>query len=225
MHDIKCQLANIANAIRDLGNNSFTDFLLPVLAGIITTVIGIIVGFIISTAQEKRKFKRDCHIEYLKLTNNYLCDINTIMMAILNIEKFGFSVYGDTEYKKFSYLRYNDYLIIRTKIREFRKYADSHRVKNTGVYTSRYHQYEEIIKLSNLVLEPYLFIDSTHVYERDAGNYYYNLQENIQKEYDKIISSVTEATTNNFDGFNIENFKKNLISHIMNIKKVITGKK
>ena len=63
-----------------------TDWLSIVGPWVLSVVSGI-VGYWIASRNEKRAFKRNCHIEYLSFTNDFLAEVNSIITELVNLQK------------------------------------------------------------------------------------------------------------------------------------------
>ena len=201
--------------------------LIPWGLGIISSSIGAIIGYIILSKQDKKKFIRESHIEYMKLTNKFLWEINKIITSMVNIQKMGFILVGDSNnpnlYEPYFYGNLNDYLFVVNKIRNLRKFVEN--ISPSSGYTSVEHYKEQIILLSDDILNFNKLVSIGSDYEREAANYYYFINENLLKEHALIINELSNATKKNMNGFDIEVFKKRVLLQIKKTNELILGNK
>jgi len=225
MHEIADQLTIIANSLSQ--NNIFSD-IIPWMLGLVSSSVGAIIGYIISSRQEKKRFIRDCHIEYMKLTNDFLSEINRIITSMVNIQKMGVLLIGDQnspeKYDQYFYSNLKDYYAVVNKIRSLRKNIES-LVFDSEAYTSKKHYQEQIIKLSDEILNFNIFVNICSKYEKDAVNYFYFINKELRIEHAAIITDISKATERNMTDFDIEAIKKHIVSHIQKINEKIIGHK
>jgi hypothetical protein len=223
------ELREIALAITNANSTNIWDIVLPIVTGVITSIIGIFIGVFISNIQEKRKFRRDIHIQYLKNTNMYLADVNSLLTSIYNIKKFGVNILGQN-FKQFDFFMDNgypskDYLFICNKVRDLRKYIELNMKVDDGIYSS-YRQYcTDIIKLSENILDPYYFINICTKYQKETIDYYYLIDNDIKIDYTNLITDISSFSNKNMENFDIVNYKENIYNHILRINGKIMGKK
>lgn len=220
-NNICIKLEEIANVL------SQTDWL-GIIGPWILSIISGIVGYKISSRNEKRAFKRNCHIEYLSFTNDFLNEVNSIIMELVNLQKMGFILMGFDKKpegsEKYFYGNLNDYNSVVYKIRELRKEIDKIQVDERN-YSSIREYKEKYVTQSDDVLNFNKFIEICSTYQKKAANYYYLISKDLRKEHAEIINKIAKATQNNMIGFNVEELKKELVDHINNINAKIVGKK
>jgi hypothetical protein len=225
MDEIVKQLTIIAKSLSE--NNYFSD-IIPWLLGLVSTSIGGIIGYIISSRQDKKRFIRESHIEYMKLTNEFLSDINNLITSMVNIQKISFLLIGDQndpdKYELFFYKNLNYYNLVVNKVRALRKYIDTIDF-NTEEYSSKNHYKEQIVKLSDDILNFNIFVSICSKYEKNAVNYYYFINKKLREDHADIINNISNATTRNMTDFNIEDTKKQIVLHIQKINENIIGHK
>jgi hypothetical protein len=226
LQQINKQLSIIAE---NVSTKDYLSDIIPWGLGLISSSVGAIIMYVITSKQEKNKFIRDSHIEYMKLTNTFLSEINKIITSIVNIQKMGFLLIGDINnpdlYQPYFYGNLGDYLLIANKIRTLRKTVDGLPDGAAGVYTSKEHYKEQIIILSDDILNFNKIINVCSEYEKEVMNYYYFIDKNLRKEHADIINMISKATKENMKGFNIENLKKILVEHIQKTNELILGHK
>jgi hypothetical protein len=226
LQEINKQLSNIAE---NISAKDYLSDIIPWGLGLISSSVGATIMYIITSKQEKKKFIRDSHIEYMKLTNNFVSEINGIITSIVNIQKMGFILIGDSNnpdlYEPYFYSNLNDYLLIVNKVRALRKTVDSLPIGTSGVYTSKEHYKEQIIILSDDILNFNKIVNICSEYEKEVMNYYYFIDKELRKEHADIINVISKATKENMNGFDIENLKKILVNHIQKTNELILGYK
>lgn len=220
-NNIYIKLENISNVL------SQTDWL-GIIGPWILSIISGIVGYKISSCNEKKAFKRNCHIEYLSFTNDFLNEVNSIIMELVNLQKMGFILMkfdkNPKGSEKYFYGNLNDYNGVVFKIRELRKEIDKIKVDETK-YTSIREYKEKYVTQSDDILNFNKFIEICSTYQKKAANYYYLISKDLRKEHAEIINKISKATQTNMIGFNVEKLKKDLVDHISNINAKIIGKK
>ena len=226
LKDISKQLSIIAESI---STKDYLRDIIPWGLGLISSSVGAIIMYIITSKQEKKKFIRDSHIEYMKLTNKFTSEINKIITSIVNIQKMGFLLIGDPNnpnlYQPYFYDNFNDYLLILNKIRALRKVVDGLSTGTAGVYKSKEHYIEQIITLSDDILNFNKIVNICSEYEKEVMNYYYFIDKKLRQEHADIINMISNATKENMNKFNIENLKKLLVEHIQKTNELILGEK
>lgn len=206
---------------------SKTDWV-EILAPWILSIISAFVGYWISSRNEKKAFKRSCHIEYLTFTNTFLMEVNSIIMELVNLQKLAINLI-DFDKKinagnKYFYENISDYSVVALKIRELRKEIEKLNF-DEPTYSTKKQYRDEYIKQSDDVLNFNKFIEICETYQQKALNYYYLIYRDLRKEHADIINKIAQATRNNLVNFNIENLKNDLIIHINHINEKIIGKK
>ena len=213
-----CEIATILNQ---------TDWI-DILAPWILSIISGIVGYRISSGNEKKKFKRSCLIDYLTFTNYFLIEVNAIIMKLVNLQKLAKTLidFDKKTNAKYSYFYENlsNYSEVVLKISKLRNEIESLEF-NEPTYSAKNQYKEEYIKQSDDVLNFNKFVEICENYQRKALNYYYLISRDLRKEHADIIETITKATQNNLVNFNIENLKKDLINHINHINEKIIGQK
>ena len=226
LQDFGEQFSIIAESIST--RNILSD-IIPWGLGLISTSIGVIIMYMITTKQEKKKFIRDAHIEYLKLTNNFLSEINKIITSMLNIRRMGFLLIGDPNnpnlFQPYFYGNLSDFLDIANKIRDLRKTIEELQFTIPGIYSSKEHYKEQIIILSDDILNFNKIVNICSEYEKGANNYYFFIDKDLRKEHANIITMISEATKISMKGFNIEDLSKKIVEHIQKINENILGYK
>jgi hypothetical protein len=226
LREITKQLSIIAESI---STKDYLSDIIPWGLGLISSSIGAIIMYIITSKQEKKKFIRDSHIEYMKLTNNFTSEINKIITSIVNIQKMGFLLIGDLQnpnlYEPYFYGDLNNYLLIANKIRLLRKNIEKLSIETSEVYTSKKHYKEQIIILSDDILNFNKIVNICSEYEKEVMNYYYFIDKKIRREHADIINMISKATKENMNEFDIENLKKILVNHIQKTNELILGYK
>ena len=194
----------------------------------VLSVVSGIVGYWISSRNEKRAFKRNCHIEYLSFTNDFLAEVNSIITELVNLQKMGFILMGfdknPSSAEKYFYGNLNDYNSVVYKVRELRKEIDKLDI-DEKIYSSKKEYKEKYIKQSDDVLNFNKFIEICTTYQKKAVNYYYLISKDLRKEHADIINKIAKATQDNMVQFNVENLKLDLVNHINHINEKIIGKK
>lgn len=225
MYELVKQITIIANS---LSQKYYLSDILPWFLGLCSSIIGAIIGYIISSRQEKKRFIRESHIEYMKITNYFLNEINKIITSMVNIQKMGFMLIGDQndpdKYSPYFYGSLNNYYLVLNKIRALRKHVESLDV-NTAKYSSKRHYKEQIIKQSDDIIDFNKFVSFCSEYEKQAVNYYYFIDKKLRLEHANIINKISNATKKNMNEFDIEEIKREIVLHIQNINGKILGKK
>ena len=162
----------------------------------------------------------------MKLTNNFITEIGKIIMSMVNIQKMGIIIIEDPKlYEPFFYEKLNDYLSISYKIRELRKIIESLDIENNESYSSKKHYKEQIILLSNDILEFNKIVNICTEYQKEALNYYYFINRSLREEHATIINMISNATKQNMNGFDIEELRNMLVKHITKTNEFIIGHK
>lgn len=231
MYELLKQMVNNSNEICAKLNEiaiilNKTDWL-GIIGPWILSIVSGIVGYWISSRNEKKAFKRNCNIEYLAFTNDFLSEVNSIIIELVNLQKMGFILMGwdknPAGSEKYFYGNLNDYNSVVCKIRELRKEIDKIVIDETK-YTSIGEYKENFIKQSNDVLNFNKFIEICSAYQKKAANYYYLIAKDLRKEHADIINRIAKATQENLNNFNIEELKLDLVNHINHINSKIIGK-
>jgi hypothetical protein len=224
LENISKQLSIIAESV---STRDYLRDIIPWGLGLVSTSVGAIIMYVITSKQEKKKFIRDSHIEYMKLTNKFTSEINKIIMSMVNIQKMGILLFGDPNnpnfYQSYFYENLNDYLLIVNKIRDLRKAVEKSPTGVSGTYTSKEHYREQIIILSDDILNFNKIVNICSEYEREVMNYYYFIDKKLRKEHADIINTISKSTRENMNKFDIENLKKLLVEHIQKTNELIMG--
>lgn len=198
-----------------------TDYFVVIAPWILSIVSGI-VGFHISSANERRAFKRNSHINYLSFTNDFKYEINKIITEINNIQQIAPLLLNDI--KPNFHFNMADYYSVFLKIQEFRTDIENLNIcKN--IYSIEREYQEKFISQSNDILDYNKFIEICSTFERKAANYYYLISVDLREEYCDIIDRISIATRDNMKNFNIVKIKLDLDKHIINVNKKIIGRK
>ncbi len=225
MRELVAQLTIIANA---LSQKDYLSVIIPWALGLISSIGGALIGYFISSRQEKQRFIRESHIEYMKLTNDFLSEINSIITSMVNIQKMGFLLIGDQndpdKYSPYFYGDLSNYYLVLNKIRELRKYVETIDI-NTEKYSSKKHYKDQIINLSDDIMNFNKFVLICSKYEKQAVNYFYFIDKKLRIEHANIINEISNATKQNMNEFDIEELKKQIVLHIQNINGKILRKK
>jgi len=226
LEDINKQLSIIAE---NISTKDYLRDLIPWGLGLISSSIGVFIMYIITSKQEKKKFIRDSHIEYMKLTNKFTSEINKIITSMVNIQKMGFLLIGDPNnpnlYQPYFYDKLNDFLLVVNKIRALRKIVEGLPTGTPGLYTSKEHYREQIIILSDDILNFNKIVNICSEYEKEVMNYYYFIDKKLRQEHADIINMISNATKQNMNKFDIENLKRLLVEHIQKTNELILGNK
>ena len=110
------------------------------------------------------------------------------------------------------------------KIRELRKYLESIDI-NAEKYSSKKHYKDQIIFLSDDIMNFNKFVSICSKYEKQAVNYFYFIDKELRIEHANIINEISTATKQNMNEFDIEKTKKQIVLHINNINAKILRKK
>ncbi len=156
LDEIVIAINNLIKVFDANTRKSLMDTIVPFVLGIIGTVIGLLLGILITNLQERKKFISNNHIEYLKYLNRLNFNINNILSDIVNIDKFG-RILLKSNYQTFSFLPNNSYLDIALQIRTLKGYLTT----NQKLYTSTDTQaryYKEIIEASDRIFNTNIFI-------------------------------------------------------------------
>ena len=232
MEELINEISNSSNNIY-MGISKITTILsktdwVEILAPWILSIISAFVGYLISSGNEKKAFKRKCLIEYLTFTNNFLTEVNAMIMELVNLQKLAINLIdfdkNSNVKSEYFYENLKDYNVVTLKIRGLRKEIERLKIDET-TYSSKKQYKEEFIKQSDDVLNFNKFVEICETYQQKALNYYYLISRDLRKEHADIINKITKATQNNLVNFNIENLKKDLINHINHINEKIIGKK
>lgn len=199
-----------------------------VIAPWILSLVSAFFGYFISSRNEKRAFKRDCHIKYLTFTNNFLVEINSVIVELENLQKLGFLIMdyinNPSAANPYFYGNLNDYNSVVTKIRDLRTEIGKMK-KDETVYSTKQEYIKHYIEQSDDVLEFNKFINLCTKFQQESANYYYLISKSLRKEHADLINTLAKATQNNMNEFNIEDYKKQLYDHILHINKQIVGHK
>ena len=154
---------------------SKTDWV-EILAPWILSIISAFVGYWISSRNEKKAFKRSCHIEYLTFTYSFLMEVNSIIMKLVNLQKLAINLI-DFDKKinagnEYFYENISDYSVLTLKIRGLRKEIEKLNFDET-MYSTKKQYRDEYIKQSDDVLNFNKFIEICETYQQKALNYYY----------------------------------------------------
>ena len=232
MEELINEISNSSNNIY-MGISKITTILsktdwVEILAPWILSIISAFVGYWISSRNEKEAFKRSCLLEYLTFTNNFLTEVNAMIMELVNLQKLAINLIdfdkNSNVKNEYFYENLKDYNVVTLKIRELRKEIERLKIDETR-YSFKKQYKEEFIKQSDDVLNFNKFVEICETYQQKALNYYYLISRDLRKEHADIINKIAKATQNNLVNFNIENLKKDLINHINHINEKIIGKK
>lgn len=183
---------------------------------VISVLLGALIGYFVSKKQSKKEFKKQCCLSLLKSFNDYLSEINEIIINISTVKKIGPIVCGNY-YMDYQIDDISDYFIIMTKIKDFRYFLNTKFEKQWEKNTLFEKYFETLNKTLNDLLDFDLFVKITRELEKESINYYYTINKSLQKGYNKLIQKVQEYTSKNMQLFNIEDFKKELIVFIKEI--------
>ena len=220
---------NLSVIAKSVSIKDYFSDIIPWLLSLISASVGAIIMYKITSKIERKKFIRDSHIEYMKLTNKFASEIHKIINSIVNIQKMGFLLIGDPNkpelYQPFFIENSKDYLIIMNKIRELRKTIEGLPISSSEIYTSREHYKDQIIILSDDILNFSKIVNICSEYEKEVMNYYYFIDKELRKRHASIINMISKSTKENMKGFDIENLKEILIDHIQKTNEYIIGSK
>lgn len=231
MTDLLNQIGNstteICNKLNELAEVLSKRDYFGVFTPWLLSIVSAFFGYFISSRNEKRAFKRECHIKYLSFTNDFLTEINSVITELLNLQKLGFLIMdfinNQSASEPYFYGNLNDYNSVATKIRDLRKKIE--KLKNDdSVYSTKQEYINQYILQSDDVLEFNKFIVICTKYQQRAANYYYLISKSLRKEHAELINTIANATKHNMIGFNIEEFKKLLVEHTLHINKHIIGR-
>jgi len=217
-------LESISNSLAKMSETTIIDNILPFLFGLVSTLIGIFVGYKISNFQENKKNMINIHFEYMKFVNILNYEINKLLSNIINIQKFSRNLLGENS-NHLSVFPINNFYDVCLKLNTLRAYFNCNSAGFDVPNTNKYAQYNQIMKMINEVLEPNLFVNVYSDFEKNACNYYLLVKRNIRKEYISIIKQMQHFTTNSADGLDLEGLKKVLVDHIFSLNEIIIGKK
>jgi len=217
-------LESIANSLIKISERSVFDDILLILLGLLSTLIGIFVGYKISNIQDKKKFEVNNHIEYLKHVNILNYKINKLLNNIINIHKFSSNILNNN-YNTLNILPVNDLFYVLLRINTLRAFLNCNSSMFNKPNTNYNSQYNQIMKMISEVLEPNLLVDIFSEFEKEACNFYYLIKPNLRSEYKIIIKKIQYFSQNYAVGLDIEELKKTLTDHIILINETITGKK
>ena len=155
----------------------------------------------------------DCHLSLLRALNELNFQVNAIIMDAVNIHKFAAIRLGDG-YQPLSILPSADYNMLALKVRTLRSYLEGSYQSNHSKFRSADHYYDQILKASMTILDANKFISIGTDFARASIDYYYLINENLRLEYTKLEKFLSEATTRNMEGFDIEEYKRRIIKFI-----------
>ncbi|MCL2765000.1 MAG: hypothetical protein FWD40_06940 [Treponema sp.] len=180
---------------------------------LISVFLGAIVTYFFTRKQSDKEFKKTCYISFLNAFNEYLSDINEIIMNILKINKLG-PIVCDDEFRKFIITDLSNYYNVITVIKEFRFYLNN-KLKKHWLENTLYEEYYKKLQIAaNEMVDFDLFIRITKKMQKNSINYYYIIDHKLRNKYDEILKEVQEYTMKNMYDFNIENFNKELVDYI-----------
>ena len=161
--------------------------------------------------------------------NDFLCDVNDIIMKIKdlniitkNLSKCDFDFNGIDSYISSS--DFKNFRSIALNIKSLKERLEEIDVTQRG--KSSIEKYiQKSIELSNKILDFNSFQNICKKFERKALNYYYLIPQKIRQKHADIIKTLSEATKNDMDGFDIYGFKRELFEFIQIINDEIRGYK
>lgn len=190
----------------------------------IISIISVILGYFISTIHEKIKIHREYYREYLRHTNIFLFEVNKIITEALDLKRivnsyFDFSKNKEV-YNRFIYDDLSDLNSVKKKIYELRKEIDKTDI-DMSIYSDDSEFKNQFIEQASNLLERNRIRNFTAIYDLESSNYRYLISKKLWEEHENLLNQISKATKNNLIGFNIEEYKKNLCTHIFHINKKI----
>jgi hypothetical protein len=217
--NIELALQKISTSLDQMSHINWFKEALPIISSIFATFLGAYVGYKIARGQENRKFRKDCHLGYLKILNELCYQIHQIITDLDNIDKFGEFLLG-SRYAKFKLLPCNDYCEIRLKILSLSSYLNQF-ASNCNYNIDKKLSYDEIVKRIDRLSDLNKFLEIASNFEKEAINYKYLIDKSLIDKYKTILLSFQEATSSNMNKFDIIIFEQNIIDYAAEVSKVI----
>lgn len=212
----------ILEELKKMNQFQILNYVIPFLLGLITTVIGILIGYIISKKQSQTSIIINYHTDYLNKLNDLIFDINDLISNINNINKFGYYVLNNN-FKTYAFSAEDDYYNIANKTKQLREVLCNPN-NNFSTQIQAEMNYKYLLGACNYVLDSGLFIKIFRKYDRGVIDKINFLDKSIKNFYCDIINRIYSYTKKEMKDFYIENFKKELILHANDSNKIISKK-
>ena len=209
-------LRNISDSLHILSNKSIFDDIIPFLYGLSSSIVGLLVGYLLTRTHEKRKFVQQNHIKFLITLNELTFEVNQLINDIKNIEKFGEVLLGKN-FDRHKILPCKDFHLIVLRIKTFRAYLEYSKQVVIADDSNKIYIFNEINQITNKISDSNYFVKIMAKFEKSAMNYNFLITDGIRIKTNAILNDFSEACKENFLNYDISLLKKSLIELVKEV--------
>lgn len=199
-------------AIREIGSNSFCQYLLSIGLPIITTFLGIFVGVILSRSSERKNFKREMYYKILNTIIEYLSFFNDLIIFINNLQEEGIKNFSD-KFNSFLIIKEDDYYSIANKMFSYKKFleSDPENKKMGGSEDLGYYKLQ--LKMIARLLDYEIFVREGEKFGKTMMLYTELVDKNTKDEFQSLLDELSRFTSMNMREFYITNYYNKIINY------------